>query len=300
MAASADPTDDLSLLMRAEPLPAGLRSRQLRPNRGLYEGYVHLVVLSSGRLQLEAGEAMHEIEAPAGLILPPARQNLLMLEAGAEGWIFGLPPQFLGEVMGSRPELELMLPLGRQLILARRPGEEGPMDGEALSRAILQEYSAGIVGSRIAVFAWLRLLILAIWRASQQEAVLSGFGSEAHLLEGFRREVEQHFRSHMSIAAYAGRLGLSTSRLRRICLRNLGRTPLQLVHMRMLREAGAWLEHTRRGISEVALMLGFADSTEFSHFFRRNTGLSPSRYREARQAGAAVPDDERLSFADWP
>ncbi|MFB9224200.1 helix-turn-helix transcriptional regulator [Paracoccus cavernae] len=300
MALSRNSGDDLIEHLRAEPLPAGLRARQLRPCRGMYEGYVHLVLLGSGSLRLEGGETEHLTTAPVGLILPPSSQQVLTLDAGSEGWILGLPPQLLGEVMGSRAEMEMMLPLGRQLILGQDPAAGTGFDCEQFARAILQEREMGAVGNRIAILAYFRLLIIAIWRASHQEIAVSGFGSEAHLLENFRREVEIHFRSHLGIADYAERLGLSTSRLRRICLRNLGRTPLQLVHMRMLREAAAWLEHSGRGIAEIAQALGFADSAEFSHFFKRNTGVSPSGFRAERKDPASAHSAEPTGFADWP
>ena len=308
MAIPQSRADDLVEHLRAEPLPAALRARQLRPCRGMYEGYLHIVLLGSGRLRLEGEEGDHPASAPVGLILPPSSQQVLTLEAGSEGWIFGLPPQLLGEVMGSRAEMEMMLPLGRQLILGPELGQDkvhdtgqgAGFDCDQFARGILQEREAGAVGNRIAILAYIRLLIIAIWRASHQEPTVSGFGSEAHLLENFRREVEIHFRSHLGIAAYAERLGLGTSRLRRICLRNLGRTPLQLVHMRMLREAAAWLEHSGKGVGEIALALGFADSAEFSHFFKRGTGVSPSRFREDRRNPTAEAGGGAQGFADWP
>jgi AraC-like DNA-binding protein len=36
---------------------------------------------------------------------------------------------------------------------------------------------------------------------------------------------------------------------------------------------------TNRKIAEIAAMLGYADSTVFSHAFKRWTGISPSQYR---------------------
>ncbi len=39
------------------------------------------------------------------------------------------------------------------------------------------------------------------------------------------------------------------------------------------------LANSNRKISEIAAMLGYADSTVFSHAFKRWTGISPSQYR---------------------
>lgn len=372
MAASGFLGADLAQHLRAEALPAALRRRQLRPCRGSYAGHVHILVLAAGSLSLEGEAESRQLTAPAALILPPTPDGLITLEAGSEGWLLGLSSAILGEVMGARPELELMMPLGRQVILApdlsgRRPdlaqrraaGETqsgqppgdaacagsrapqgapsgaqlagahraaphqaraglaqagplqagalqagplgaGPLGAEGLCAAILQETAVAAAGQRIVVLAYLRLLIVAIWRASHQEQLPPQFGSESHLIENFRREVELHFRQHLSVDDYALRLGVSPSRLRRVCQRQLQQRPLELIHRRLLREARAWLEHSGKGVSEIALALGFAEASEFSHFFKRGTGFAPSQFRARAAAGAAADAAEMASFADWP
>lgn len=63
--------------------------------------------------------------------------------------------------------------------------------------------------------------------------------------------------------------------------------------LRVERAADALLT-TRRPLSEVALLAGFADQAHFSNVFRRHVGMSPSRYRAAMRDVApreAVPRD---------
>lgn len=292
--------DDLSLQLRTERLPVALRPRQMRPCRGGFEGHIHLVVLATGSLRLELGDAVTEISAPAGLILPPSADLSLRLEAGSEGWLFGLAPHTLGEVMGPRPEMDLMLPLGRHPILATFQMAAPQLSPDDLATAIIGEVEAKKQGHRLTILAYLRLLIVEIWRAGQSGESLAGFHGESHLIESFRHEVEVHFRNHLPISGYAAALHTTPSRLRRICLKHLGRSPLQLVHRRVMREAVAWLDHSGRSIADIALALGFADATEFSHFFKRNAGLSPSHFREKRQSGGGDDTSALPSFADWP
>ncbi|MGN0934723.1 AraC family transcriptional regulator [Falsigemmobacter intermedius] len=294
------PADDLSRLLRAETLPAGLRMRQIRPCRGSYCGHLHLVLVTSGRIALELPEASHEITAPAALILPPLPEALLKLDAGSEGFLFGLAPQLLGEVLGLDAEMERMLPQGGGLLLCTDLTSEAPPDPEALARAILLEAAQPRTGSRTSILSCLRLLIVQLWRNAHQHLHTPAAGSDSQLIEAFRREVEVHFRNHLPVSGYAARLGVSEARLRRVCLKGQGKTPLQLIHRRIMREALAWLEHSARPVAEIAQSLGFSDAAEFSHFFKRSSGQSPSHYRASLSSRGPRPDPETDSFADWP
>lgn len=294
-------SNDLQAELRVETPEVGLRARLLRPNRGPYRDHVHILLLAEGQLRLEAGEPTHDLHGPAALILPPSSEHLLTLGAGASCWLFGLSSALLGEIAGARPDFELMLPLSRSIIMAAELETAGPLAAPLLAEAMMAELQTAAPGHRTAVLSYLRLIILAIWRQSHPEIPADRPHSDAHILEDFRREVEIHFRGHLPVADYARALGLSESRLRRICQRGLDRSPLQLIHQRMMREAVIWLEHSDQSVAGIALELGFADSAEFSHFFKRLSGRAPSRFREEqRSSSAASEETTAVRFADWP
>jgi AraC family transcriptional regulator, transcriptional activator of pobA len=96
--------------------------------------------------------------------------------------------------------------------------------------------------------------------------------------------VEQHFLDHWPMERYAARLGLSTQRLNRLVRQHARRSALQLVHERLLREACRRLIYVAVPATRLAFELGFDDPAYFSRFFKRHTGLSPQRWRQAHQA----------------
>jgi len=294
------PADDLSRLLRAEPLPAALRMRHIRPCRGSYADHLHLVLLSAGRLELDLPEACHEVTAPAALILPAMPDAVLKPDAGSEGFLFGLAPQLLGEVLGLDAEMERMLPRGGGLLICADLSAETAPAPDTLARAILREAAAPRTGSRTAILSCLRLLIVQLWRNAHQHLHTPAASGDSQLIEAFRREVEVHFRNHLPVSGYAERLGVSEARLRRLCLKSQGKTPLQLIHRRMMREALAWLQHSARPVAEIALSLGFTDAAEFSHFFKRSSGQSPSHYRAGLSGRGGETTGSEGSFADWP
>lgn len=129
----------------------------------------------------------------------------------------------------------------------------------------------GIVGAMLANLA--RLIGEAV---SAGELVASG---SQELVARFRRDLEQHFRSHRSVENYAAALGVAEKRLRSACLAITGQTPVQLVHLRLIVEAERQLRYTSMPIAQVAYFLGFEDPAYFSRFFTQRIGVSPRDFR---------------------
>ncbi|WP_258158621.1 AraC family transcriptional regulator [Rhizobium sp. TH2] len=132
----------------------------------------------------------------------------------------------------------------------------------------------------------------------QQDEPRAGAGP---ILQRFRQSVEVSFRRHRNIRDYATELGISTDRLHAICQRALSRSPIELVHDRMVPEAKPRLERSARSVREISDGLGFRDPANFSHFFKRKTGVSPTRYRSmAANATSASTIALSSSYYDWP
>lgn len=294
----------LDQLVRAEPLPAVLRRTAIRPGRGSYAALTHILLLEHGEIGIETGELPRQIEGAAAAILPPGDTALLQLGPGCGGWLLGMAPSLQAAAVGARAESEFLAPIGTQLLIApdltpeTAPGT-GP-DPFLLAERIGDELSRGAPGAHMAVLACLRLILLDIWRGSGFQPELLGRSSEIHVLQAFRRLVELHFRSRLGVGDYADLLGVTYDRLHRICRRNLQRSPLQLIHRRMMREAADWLERSGRSVQQIAHLLGFHDSAEFSHFFKRNSGLSPSGFRQQVRNQSEASRLATTSFADWP
>lgn len=290
----------LDAMARAERLPASLRDTVIRPGRGAYSSFTHLVLLEAGEIAVEAGEGARHAEARAALILPPGPEALLTLGPGCDGWLLGVAPSLLSAVVGARAESEFLAPIGTQLMIARDFAPDTATDPMALAERIAEELSHAAPGVQMAILASLRLLLIDIWRSSGPEPQGLIQGSDVHLLLGFRRLVELHFHKRLGVADYAERLGVTYDRLHGICQRNLQRSPLQLIHARMMREAASWLERSGQPIQQIAHALGFSDGAEFSHFFKRQSGVSPSRFRQQVRNQSEAVGLARTSFADWP
>ncbi|HRP04740.1 MAG TPA: helix-turn-helix transcriptional regulator, partial [Opitutaceae bacterium] len=87
------------------------------------------------------------------------------------------------------------------------------------------------------------------------------------------------------LGSLAAEAGVSAEHLRRMCRRELGRTPMaQVAYMRVQR-AQELLHGTDDKLDAIAPQVGYHTADVFIRAFTRSVGLSPSQYRERSSAG---------------
>jgi len=92
--------------------------------------------------------------------------------------------------------------------------------------------------------------------------------------------LNEHYKSEQKAGFYARKMNLSPKRLNEITRKMLGKTVTQLIHSRIFIEAKRDLIFGRRSIKEISYGLGFEDPTYFSRFFKKQSGISPTRFRK--------------------
>jgi AraC-like DNA-binding protein len=97
----------------------------------------------------------------------------------------------------------------------------------------------------------------------------------------FRNDLAKHFRQHRDVGFYAEQACLSAKHFSTVIKEETGRSASYWIHTHIVAEAKMLL-HIRRDLTvqTIADMLGFDEQATFSRYFRRETGLSPSEFRE--------------------
>jgi len=95
----------------------------------------------------------------------------------------------------------------------------------------------------------------------------------------YRALVEARFRQQPTLAALAPTLGITTTQLNRVCHQVLGHSALGVLHGRLVLEAQRDLAYTTLSVKQIGLGLGFADAGYFTRFFQRQTGHTPTAWR---------------------
>jgi len=113
------------------------------------------------------------------------------------------------------------------------------------------------------------------------------FGYSALVIK-FRKYLDDHFREVLSgkvTAIYNGiqiadALAVSADYLGTVVKKETGRTVTKWITERTVMEAQSLIRNSSYSISEISYMLTFQDPTNFTKYFKKNTGFSPKQYRE--------------------
>jgi AraC-like DNA-binding protein len=129
-----------------------------------------------------------------------------------------------------------------------------------------------------------RYLILST-RLYKEQHQYSKIKAESDIIRAFNFLVEQHFNKKHTVAEYAALLFKSPKTISNIFSKISAKTPLSYIHDRKILEAKRLLHHSDKQIQEIAFEVGYTDLQSFSRFFKKQLGLSPSKYREKSLLG---------------
>lgn len=140
------------------------------------------------------------------------------------------------------------------------------------------------------------------WEGERDAALVRHWISLVH---GFAQRLARPWRSQSRVAELweivagdlaadwkltrlAGQCSLSAEHLRRVCRRELGRTPMEHVTYMRIQRAQELLEESDVKLDAIAPQVGYRSAIVFSRAFVRCVGLTPSQYRERRRPGTRV------------
>ncbi len=276
------------IAVRAERLRPALQPRVLgRASMGA-EDRLRLLHLSRGAGRLIDGETERLLTGPVLAWLPDGAERRVTLEAGAQGTQVLLGADTMERAVRQRPEA------GRLRSLATRPALL-PLEGSeaaavtGLVDGILEESLRPRPMGGAVIESLLHVLLVRLSRAQPEAA--GPVGAEP-MAARFAALVERHFRAHWTVEDYARALGISRDRLTDICKRAHGSPPGTFLRERLHREARLYLQTAPLTIDEIAGLLGFSATPQFTRFFRLREGVPPGRYRASlgpEPAPAAPP-----------
>jgi AraC family transcriptional activator of pobA len=297
----ADGSEDerpLARFAHADRINADIGTSEWRLTAQRHQGRSYALVLPTGKgvAQLTQGQA--RLRAPCLLWLPPGLGQMIHIDPGSEGFMLALSEDLIARaVTGHRTSGELR-GVADRLIHA---------DGTSLSahiaslmhaaEAIHRELRSLDEGGVNMIMSHLTVILVYAWRLAgfhlpQPEANRSG----SAIFQRFLHAVELHFREDWPIARYASQLGVSERRLHGAVTKAAGRSPVQLLHLRILEEARARLEQSSLPIAQIGYGLGFRDPAQFSRFFKTAVGVSPGAFRRQRLQETR----KDTTFAAWP
>lgn len=106
--------------------------------------------------------------------------------------------------------------------------------------------------------------------------------TEWELVLSFWNLLELHYTTNPQVSYFCQNLNVSEKRLQTATRKLLDRSPKELIKDRLLLEAKRLLTYSSDSIKEIAFRLGFDEATNFTKFFKKNTGEVPLNFRSGQ------------------
>lgn len=236
--------------------------------------------------------------APALVWMPPGAAHRISLAPGSSGTVLSLSENLVSMAIGAGGQSSSLRATADRLVLAERL-KDGDVQFAALATAAetihYELRNPREAGVELVAACTSIILVTALRLSPQTPMARATDWSPPQLLQRFMQMVEVHFREQYAIRRYADELGVTERRLHDTVVKATGRSPLALVHARMVEEAQERLSKSSLPIAQIGYGLGFRDPAHFTRFFVRTVGTSPRRYR-ADLRSARLPE----TFAAWP
>jgi AraC family transcriptional regulator len=128
---------------------------------------------------------------------------------------------------------------------------------------------------------------IAIHLARNYAEAVKELPSGSPSLPGFKLQqisnwMAEHMAEDFNLDQLAVQAGVSKFYFTRLFKNAKGVSPSRYLLTLRMDEARRLLRETKRSVVDIALDVGYANPSHFARFFRRETGLSPSDYRQQR------------------
>ncbi|MBV6271623.1 helix-turn-helix domain-containing protein [Alcaligenaceae bacterium CGII-47] len=246
---------------------------------GLYQ----ILYLSQGHAIVQLDEKQCPLSAGQIIEIPQAFTHGFRFDHDCTGFVMTIAYPLLTQLSHNLDDRS-GLPVLPQIHHIRQQDDQ-----DLLHRAFTclnTEYTSQVDYRNVQIEALLTLIF--VWlRRNQPRNRPTTPRTRSHMhFERFSGLIETHHTSRHDVAYYAAELGLSPAHLNVVTRGHSGKSPLELIHERLLLEARRSLVYTTMTISEISYELGFSDPAYFTRFFKKMTSLSPKAFRQ--HAGTLV------------
>lgn len=146
---------------------------------------------------------------------------------------------------------------------------------------IIQELEEKNFNYKEQLYFLFRLMLTTVERLRYRDSKIPVNSSpDLDLAVKFKQLVENNLHNPLDVGEYAGMLNVSVKQLSSLVKKYFGNSPGNFINEKKSIEAKRLLSNTNQSIKEVAYFLGFQQSTYFTKFFKKHTGITPKEFRE--------------------
>lgn len=150
----------------------------------------------------------------------------------------------------------------------------------SLSEEIIEIINSNIKFRQDAIAALLRLFFIYSNNLCTLDESNLQIKSSAHiLLKNFKELIEKNYQKWHQTSDYAEALFVTPDHLNRVVKSLTNKTAKEFIQSKIITEAKRLMYFTQESSKEIAYFLGFSEPANFSSFFKKCTGVSPSKFK---------------------
>lgn len=149
-----------------------------------------------------------------------------------------------------------------------------------LFAAVSEELTQPITSNRLLIISnYIVNILLMINELGQEKPKSTKKNNSLKLLNDFKQLVLNEKNKNKPIKYYTNKLNVSGLSLEQAFKKHEQITPKQWLIQILILEIKQELRYTRLTISEIAFRYGFSDVSNFTKFYKKNTGVTPTEFR---------------------
>lgn len=159
------------------------------------------------------------------------------------------------------------------------PQEEQFQSIQFFAEKIFELMAKEVVMKNLSIGAYLKLLLIECNNICAINPVFEKDPTGTNIIRNFRNSVNENYKKEHSASYYADLQFITPDHLNRIVKAKIGKTAKEYIQARIITEAKRLLYFTDLNTKEIGYELGFNVPANFSAFFKKNTGVSPSNFK---------------------
>lgn len=167
----------------------------------------------------------------------------------------------------------------QQLSFVKLDAQEGPKF-DLLFKVFIDEYGEKDNLQAEMLRMLLKRLIVKLTRLYKTQTEIQAPVDELDEIRQFNLLVEKSFKQYHQVQDFAQLMHKSPKTLSNLFAKHYDKTPLQVIHERIIREAKRLLIYTDQSMKEIAFETGFEEVSHFSRFFKKTMDTTPMDFRK--------------------
>ena len=149
-----------------------------------------------------------------------------------------------------------------------------------VTKNLLQELEEKKYNYKQQLYFYFQILLLKLERQIQLDTTELEVDAAFEMAMLFKEEVENNLDRFNPISFYAEKLNTTEKKLTKVSKKFLHQTPSQYINDKKILEAKRLLSNSNLLIKEIAYNLGFDQSTYFTKYFKKHSGITPKEFKE--------------------